>query len=75
MLNMLLLSLQITGCSSGLGRALAVRLHGERRGAGGEEERCYTVYASARNPATLKELEAQGIRTLQLDVTNQVPTR
>jgi hypothetical protein len=63
---------QITGCSSGLGRALALRLHAEGAGAGGE--RPYRVFASARNQTSLKELEAVGLETVQLDVTDQVGT-
>lgn len=58
---------QITGCSSGLGRALAQRLAAERLGG----SPAYVVYASARNRDSLKELEAEGIRIVQLDVTNQ----
>lgn len=57
----------ITGCSSGLGRALAQRMHAE--GAGGE--RAYRVFASARNLASLRELEAAGLDVVQLDVTDQ----
>lgn len=49
----------ITGCSSGIGRALALAFH---------EHGCL-VYASARKPETLSELCARGIRTLKLDVT------
>jgi NAD(P)-dependent dehydrogenase (short-subunit alcohol dehydrogenase family) len=51
----------ITGCSSGIGRATALRL----AGAG------WTVYATARRPETLGELEAAGCRTLALDVTDE----
>ena len=60
-------ALQITGCSSGLGRALALRLAAEREGG----EPVYRVYATARNAASLKELEAAGCRCLALDVTKQ----
>ncbi|PSC76882.1 short-chain dehydrogenase reductase isoform B [Micractinium conductrix] len=58
----------ITGCSSGLGRALAQRLHAQRDADGAP---CYTVYTSARNAVSLRDLAAQGLRTVQLDVTNQ----
>lgn len=64
---------QITGCSSGLGRALAQRLHGEQDAATGA--RAFKVYASARSPASLKQLEAEGMAVLQLDVTSQVRAR
>jgi NAD(P)-dependent dehydrogenase (short-subunit alcohol dehydrogenase family) len=48
----------VTGCSSGIGRAVARRLadHG------------WTVYASARRPETISELAVHGCRLLQLDV-------
>jgi NAD(P)-dependent dehydrogenase (short-subunit alcohol dehydrogenase family) len=51
----------VTGCSSGIGAATAARL----AGAG------WTVYATARRPETLAELEAKGCRTLALDVTDE----
>ena len=62
--------LQITGCSSGLGRALAWRLHSEREP--GSDERAYHVFASARSAGSLRDLEVAGIDTVQLDVSNQV---
>ena len=51
----------ITGCSSGIGHATAARLAGKG----------WTVYATARRPETLGELEALGCRTLALDVTDE----
>jgi len=51
----------ITGCSSGIGRAAALRLH--RAG--------LPVFASGRDAGALAELEASGIRTLRLDVTDE----
>jgi NAD(P)-dependent dehydrogenase (short-subunit alcohol dehydrogenase family) len=51
----------VTGCSSGIGAATAARLAAGR----------WTVYATARRPETLAELEAKGCRTLALDVTDE----
>jgi NAD(P)-dependent dehydrogenase (short-subunit alcohol dehydrogenase family) len=50
----------ITGCSSGIGAALAEEFH----------ERGHRVYATARRTVTLEALAARGIRTLALDVTD-----
>ena len=65
------LPLQITGCSSGLGRALACRLHAQPPAPPGGPPP-YRVYATARSAASLQSLEADGLRVLQLDVTDQV---
>jgi NAD(P)-dependent dehydrogenase (short-subunit alcohol dehydrogenase family) len=51
----------LTGCSSGIGRASALRLSG----AG------WTVYATARRPESLAELAQTGCHTLALDVTDE----
>jgi NAD(P)-dependent dehydrogenase (short-subunit alcohol dehydrogenase family) len=51
----------ITGCSSGIGRATARRL-----AAGG-----WTVYATARRPDSIADLQEAGCRTLALDVTDE----
>src|SRR5256884_2682587 len=51
----------ITGCSSGIGRAAAEHLAG----------RGWTVYASARRPESIADLERTGCRRLALDVTDE----
>jgi NAD(P)-dependent dehydrogenase (short-subunit alcohol dehydrogenase family) len=50
----------ITGCSSGIGAALAREFH--RRG--------HTVYATARRADSLAALAQEGLRTLTLDVND-----
>jgi NAD(P)-dependent dehydrogenase (short-subunit alcohol dehydrogenase family) len=51
----------VTGCSSGIGRATALRL----------AQAGWTVYASARRPETLTQLADAGCHTLALDVTEE----
>jgi NAD(P)-dependent dehydrogenase (short-subunit alcohol dehydrogenase family) len=51
----------VTGCSSGIGRATAKRL----------AQAGWTVYATARRIASIKDVEADGCRTLALDVTDE----
>jgi NAD(P)-dependent dehydrogenase (short-subunit alcohol dehydrogenase family) len=55
------LTVLITGCSTGIGRATA-----ERLAAAG-----HTVYATARRLEALADLEGRGCRTLALDVTDE----
>jgi NAD(P)-dependent dehydrogenase (short-subunit alcohol dehydrogenase family) len=50
-----------TGCSSGIGKATALKLAADG----------WTVYATARNPETLTDLEAHGCKMLALDVTDE----
>jgi NAD(P)-dependent dehydrogenase (short-subunit alcohol dehydrogenase family) len=51
----------ITGCSTGIGRATAKRLAGSG----------WKVYASARRPESIADLQQAGCETLALDVTDE----
>ena len=51
----------ITGCSSGIGRATAVRL----------ADNGWTVYASARRLASIEQLAERGCKLLELDVCDE----
>jgi NADP-dependent 3-hydroxy acid dehydrogenase YdfG len=55
----------ITGCSSGIGRETARRLAGTG----------WNVYATARRPERIADLEREGCRPLALDVTEEASMR
>lgn len=61
----------ITGCSSGLGKALARTLHTSRWDSSRTPNRqAYSVVATSRKLADIRDLQSEGIDTLQLDVTD-----
>ena len=51
----------VTGCSSGIGRAIARHLH----------ERDYRVFATARAESDVTSLQDEGLQSLQLDLADQ----
>jgi NAD(P)-dependent dehydrogenase (short-subunit alcohol dehydrogenase family) len=55
----------ITGCSSGIGRALALEF---------QKAGC-SVVATARVPATIDDLKSRGMMTLELDITDDAQCR
>lgn len=55
----------ISGCSSGIGRALAA----------GFKARGYRVFATARRQSSLDELVAAGFETVRLDITDDASVR
>src|SRR5256714_5518363 len=55
----------ITGCSTGIGRATAIRL----------AERGWSVYATARNVGSIADLAGSGCKIMQLDVCDEASMR
>src|SRR5438477_4719189 len=55
----------ITGCSTGIGRATAIRL----------AEHGWTVYATARNIDSIADLAGSGCKIMQLDVCDEASMR
>jgi NAD(P)-dependent dehydrogenase (short-subunit alcohol dehydrogenase family) len=55
----------ITGCSSGIGHAVAVGL----------KQRGYRVFATARKPSDVERLKAQGLESVPLDLNDSASIR
>lgn len=55
-------SILITGCSSGIGLSVA----------SGLRARGHRVFATARKPEDVERLRAQGLESLQLDLTDSI---
>jgi NADP-dependent 3-hydroxy acid dehydrogenase YdfG len=58
-------SILITGCSSGIGAAAARELRG----------RGWRVFATARKPADVERLDAEGLESLALDLDDSASIR
>lgn len=62
----------MTGCSSGLGKALCERLLRKNRTSA---KAAYRIFATARDVDSLADLRANGVKTLQLDVRDEASVK